>query len=150
MLLIAIIDWKHLIIPNQIVIIGAILGLAMKALVHSSVLVSAIASSIGSLVIITIILLLSNLFFKKETMGWGDVKLAGVIGLFLGFQNFLIVLWLAALGGSVYGIWLMRRRGMLRESKLPFGSFLAITACVVLYFQETISELIQSWLTYAQ
>jgi leader peptidase (prepilin peptidase)/N-methyltransferase len=150
MLLIAIIDWKYLIIPNQIVIVGFIFGLAIKALVNNDVLVNAMVSSIGSLAVVAIILLLSNLFFKKETMGWGDVKLAGVIGLFLGFQNFLIVIWLAALGGSVYGVWLMRKRGMLRETKLPFGSFLAIAACVVLYFQETISEIIQSWLTYAQ
>jgi len=132
------------------VIVGFIFGMVLKAFVNRVVLLNAIFSSVGSLVVITIILLLSNLFFKKETMGWGDVKLAGVIGLFLGFQNFLIVLWLAALSGSVCGVWLMRRRGILRETKMPFGSFLAITACVVLYFQETISELIQSWLTYAQ
>jgi leader peptidase (prepilin peptidase)/N-methyltransferase len=150
MLLVAIIDWMHLVIPNQLVIVGFIFGMVLKAFVNRVVLLNAIFSSVGSLVVITIILLLSNLFFKKETMGWGDVKLAGVIGLFLGFQNFLIVLWLAALSGSVCGVWLMRRRGILRETKMPFGSFLAITACVVLYFQETISELIQSWLTYAQ
>jgi prepilin signal peptidase PulO-like enzyme (type II secretory pathway) len=150
MVLIAIIDWKHLIIPNQIVIVGIIIDLAMKALVSIDVLVHAIITSIGTMITVAIILFLSNLFFKKETMGWGDVKLAGVIGLFLGFQNFLIAFWLAALGGSVYGIWLMRKRRMPRETKLPFGSFLAVAACVVLYFQETISELIQSWLTYAQ
>jgi prepilin signal peptidase PulO-like enzyme (type II secretory pathway) len=150
MVLIAVIDWKYLIIPNQIVIVGFIFGLAMKALVNSDVFVHAIISSIGSLVVVAIILFLSNRFFKKETMGWGDVKLAGVIGLFLGFQKFLIVLWIAALGGSVYGIWLLRKRGMPRETKLPFGSFLAVAACIVLFFQESISELIQVWLTYAQ
>jgi len=150
MILIVIVDWKHLIIPNQIVIVGFIFGLAMKALVNNDMLVHAIISSIGSLVVVAIILLLSNLFFKKETMGWGDVKLAGVIGFFLGFQLFFIVLWLAALGGSVYGIWLLRKRGMPRETKIPFGSFLAVAACVVLYFQDTISEFIQLWLTYAQ
>jgi prepilin signal peptidase PulO-like enzyme (type II secretory pathway) len=50
----------------------------------------------------------------------------------------------------VYGIWLMRKRGVPRETRIPFGSFLATAACVVLYFQETISEWIQVWLTYAQ
>ncbi len=150
MVLIAIIDWKHLIIPNLIVIVGFILGLAMKALINSTVLVNAIISSIGSMVVVAVILLLSNFFFKKDAMGWGDVKVAGVIGLFLGFQNFLITFWLAAVSGSVYGIWLLRKRGMPRETKLPFGSFLAAAACVVLYFQESISEIIQSWLTYAQ
>jgi prepilin signal peptidase PulO-like enzyme (type II secretory pathway) len=150
MVLIAIIDWKHFIIPNQIVIVGFVFGLAIKALINTDVLAYAIISSVGSMVTVAIILYLSNIFFKKETMGWGDVKLAGVIGLFLGFQNFLIVFWLAALSGSIYGIWLLRKRGMPRETKLPFGSFLAAAACVVLYFQESISELIRSWLTYAQ
>jgi leader peptidase (prepilin peptidase)/N-methyltransferase len=150
MVLIAIIDWKHLIISNLIVIVGFIFGLAIKALININVTAQAIISSIVSMVTVAIILYLSNLLFKKETMGWGDVKLAGIIGLFLGFQNFLIVFWLAALSGSVYGIWLLRKRGLPRETKLPFGSFLAAAACVVLYFQETISELIQLWLTYAQ
>ncbi len=166
MLLIAIIDWKHLIIPNQIVVAGFILGLALKALVSSDVFVQAIISSIGSLVLVTIILILSNLFFKKETMGWGDVKLAGVIGLFIGFQNILIAIWMASIVGTLYALTRSRKGNThfaidnprLRDGqaqfeidfKLPFGSFLAITACVVLYFQETISELIQSWLIYAQ
>ncbi len=155
MLLIAIIDWKHLVIPNQIVIVGFILGLAIKALVNSTILVNAIISSIGSLIMVAIILLLSNRFFKKKTMGWGDVKLAAVIGLFLGFQNFLIVLWLAAIIGTFYGTFIVLKNNHKsqidnRQLKIPFGSFLAITACVVLYFQDTISELIQSWLTYAQ
>jgi len=155
MFLVAIIDWKHLIIPNQIVIAGFIIGLALKVLISTQVFVSAITSSIGSLVVVTIILLLSNLFFKKETMGWGDVKLAGVIGLFIGFQNFLIVLWLAAIIGTFFGTFIIlknNRKSQIdnRQLKIPFGSFLAITACTVLYFQETISELIQSWLTYAQ
>lgn len=150
MLLIAIIDWEYLIISNQIVIVSFIFGLALKALINSSMLVNAIISSIGSMIVVTTILLLSNYFFKKETMGWGDVKLAGVIGLFLGFQNFLIVLWLAALSGSVYGILQILLHKKTRETKIPFGSFLASTACFILYFQEQISELIQSWLAYAQ
>jgi leader peptidase (prepilin peptidase)/N-methyltransferase len=166
MVLITIIDWKYLIIPNQIVIVGFIFGLAMKALINSDVLVNAIISSIGSLVVVAIILLLSNIYFKKEAMGWGDVKLSGVIGLFLGFQNFLIVLWMASIAGTLYALTRSRKGnahfaignprlcgGQAQSEivfKLPFGSFLAAAACVVLYFQESISELIQIWLTYAQ
>jgi len=159
MLLIAIIDWKHLIIPNQIMIVGFIFGLAMKALVNRDALVNAIISSIGSLVVLAIILLLSNYFFKKETMGWGDVKLASVIGLFLGFQNFLIILWISSIVGTLYALARSRKRithftiGNPQSEidfELPFGSFLAVAACVIFYFQETISELIQAWLTYAQ
>jgi len=166
MLLIAIIDWKHYIIPNSIIIVGYILGLALKAFINMDVFVNSIISSLGSVALLASILLLSNLFFKKETMGWGDVKLAGVIGLFLGFQNFLIALWMASVAGAIYG--LMRRwRGMSHvaidnprlsagqvqaeiDLKLPFGSFLAIASSVVLFNQETISEYIQSWLIYGQ
>jgi prepilin signal peptidase PulO-like enzyme (type II secretory pathway) len=150
MLLIAIIDWQHLIIPNETVIVGFIVGSALKAFSYNNTFVNAIISSIASMVLITIILLITNRIFKKEAIGWGDVKLAGVIGLFLGFQDFLVVLWLAAVSGSIYGIWLLRKHEMSRDAKIPFGSFLAAASCIVLYFQESILELIQSWLTYGQ
>lgn len=159
MLLIAIIDLQHFIIPNSIIIAGFIIGFAIRAFAYYETLLYTILSSIGSMIVVAAILLLSNRISKKETMGWGDVKLAGVIGLFLGFPKFLVVLWFAAVFGTIYAL-TRSRKGNAHfaidnpqseiDFKIPFGSFLAAASCVIVYFQETISEWIQIWLTYRQ
>ena len=61
-------------------------------------------------------------------MGFGDVKLLGVIGAFLGADACMFVLMLAAAVGSLVGavVILCGRRG--RHALLPFGPFLALGA----------------------
>jgi leader peptidase (prepilin peptidase) / N-methyltransferase len=157
MLTIAIIDWKHLIIPNQLVITGLITGILLKGIFGGTVLIDCLISSVISFLVLLAIMLLGNFLLKKESMGMGDVKLAAVIGLFLGLWNFLIALWFAAILGMLYVliksfILYLSSHNLSSQNlnKVPFGSFMAIAASIVFFFQETISELIQTWLTYIQ
>ena len=62
------------------------------------------------------------LLFKREGMGAGDVKLMAALGLLLGWQNVLLAIFLASLGGSVAGLALRRRQG----AELAFGPWLAL------------------------
>ncbi len=62
-------------------------------------------------------------------MGFGDVKLAAVIGAFLGFENLLVAVAVAIFAGALLGI-LQRLIG--GENKLKFGPYLAIGAVVAL------------------
>lgn len=63
-----------------------------------------------------------------EAMGLGDVKMLAMIGAFLGWQQVWLVLLLASLAGAIIGILLtvLGRRSM--QSRLPFGTFLALAA----------------------
>ena len=61
-------------------------------------------------------------------MGLGDVKMLAMIGAFLGWQQVLVVLFLASLAGAVVGLTLAAIRGRTLASKLPFGTFLALGA----------------------
>jgi leader peptidase (prepilin peptidase)/N-methyltransferase len=72
-------------------------------------------------------------------MGFGDVKLAAVLGLWLGwlapdsFTSFRLVLWAVLVGfvlGSIIGIALWAARG--RNAAIPFGPFLALGALIVI------------------
>ncbi len=58
----------------------------------------------------------------REAMGWGDVKLAGALGLLLGPLPLLWTVAVAAGAGAVAGL-LLRRRGA--EPRIPFGALLA-------------------------
>ncbi|MBI5216814.1 MAG: prepilin peptidase [Ignavibacteriae bacterium] len=171
---IAIIDWKHFIIPNKILLMSYALGIIGIIGMEEEILISSIISSISSFVLMFVIMLAGDWLFKKPSMGFGDVKLAGLIGLFLGFQNFLVAFWFAALLGTAYGLVHhfrlqkinpqfhppqagkaipARRTCSLaggRNPKLPFGSFLAFSSSIVLIFQTPINNMLESWLTLMQ
>ena len=140
MLLIAIIDWQHLLVPNSLVIVGLVIGFTFKGVVEGKIVDAAISTLIA-LAVMAGIRFLGNAFFKKETMGMGDVKLSAVLGLFLGWPLFLTTLWIASIVGSIYGI---TRGG--RGIKVPFGSFLSIVAIAIILFQNDLLFYFAQWL----
>ncbi|MCL4499107.1 MAG: prepilin peptidase [Chloroflexi bacterium] len=81
----------------------------------------------GSLLIIA---LAAPLFFKKDAMGGGDIKLAAFIGLFLGVYS-LLALFFSFLIGAIAGVFLLARGSRGRSDTIPFGPYLAIGAIIV-------------------
>jgi len=75
---------------------------------------------------------------EPVALGFGDVKLAGMLGAWTGFYPFLAGLFLAVLAGAVLGL-LFRRR------KLPFGPYLALGGAVAYFHGEA---LIQAYLRF--
>jgi len=67
---------------------------------------------------------------KVEGMGGGDIKLAAMFGAVLGWKLTLLTLFLAALGGSAWGAWLMSRGQGSGKTALPFGTLLAPAAMI--------------------
>jgi leader peptidase (prepilin peptidase)/N-methyltransferase len=63
-----------------------------------------------------------------EAMGLGDVKMLAMIGAFLGWQQVWLVLLLSSLAGAVVGIALTVTGHRSMQSRLPFGTFLAVAA----------------------
>jgi leader peptidase (prepilin peptidase)/N-methyltransferase len=74
-------------------------------------------------------------------MGMGDVKLAGVMGLFLG-RNVAPALLAGLLAGSLVGIGIMAVKGVAagRKTKVPFGPFLALGGLVGLFAGDEIVD----------
>ena len=71
----------------------------------------------------------------REGLGFGDVKMLGTIGAFLGLERGLLVILLGSLGGTVLGVlWIKLRGRSLADYELPFGSFLGIAALWVSLF----------------
>lgn len=69
---------------------------------------------------------------SRGGMGWGDVKLAGLIGLATGFPMVLVTIVLGAVLGGIAGVVLMavKKKGM--KSLIPFGPFLSVATMVTL------------------
>lgn len=131
LLAVSVIDLEHYIVPNRIVyptLLAAVPALTIVALVDSrwgdlrGALIGAVVASGGLLVI--------NLV-NPRGMGMGDVKLALVLGLFLGWINVATValgLFLGFLFGALGGLLLMLLRRRRRDQHVPFAPFLSAGA----------------------
>jgi leader peptidase (prepilin peptidase) / N-methyltransferase len=125
----ALIDLEHRIIPNRITALGAVLalgiGLALDPAGEPERLIAATAA--GGF------LLLAALAYPGG-MGMGDVKLATVMGLFLG-RAVAPAMLLALLAGVLLGALVMARKGAGagRKTAVPFGPFLALGALVAVF-----------------
>ncbi|MCX6726095.1 MAG: prepilin peptidase [Candidatus Shapirobacteria bacterium] len=75
---------------------------------------------------------------KGKGMGLGDVKLVGLMGLFLGFPRLIVALYLAFLTGAITGVILILIKKKRIDSRIPFGPFLALSAFVALFWGEKI------------
>jgi leader peptidase (prepilin peptidase)/N-methyltransferase len=122
---VAAIDLDHHIVPNKILIPAAVWGVISAALVRLSDLPELVAWGAGAFAF----LLIAALIYPAG-MGMGDVKLAGVMGLYLG-SSVVPALLAAFLTGSAYGIAVMARHGAAaRKRGVPFAPFLALGGVV--------------------
>jgi leader peptidase (prepilin peptidase) / N-methyltransferase len=122
------IDLDHRIIPNKILLPAAIWGLAATIAfrpdnVDDALIAGAIA--FGAL-------LLAALAYPAG-MGMGDVKLAGVMGIYLG-SGIAPAMLVAFLAGSIVGLMIIAREGRdARKKGVPFGPFLALGGLVGIF-----------------
>lgn len=75
---------------------------------------------------------------KKKGMGLGDVKLAFVLGLLLGFPKIAIALYTAFLTGATIGVILILGGKARLKSKLAFGPFLIFGTAISLLYETQI------------
>jgi leader peptidase (prepilin peptidase)/N-methyltransferase len=73
---------------------------------------------------------------KIEGMGGGDIKLAAMFGVPLGWKLALLTLFLASLAGSLWGAYLMIRGQGSGKTPLPFGTLLAPAALIAFLWGE--------------
>ncbi|MGQ9747116.1 MAG: prepilin peptidase [Candidatus Caldatribacteriaceae bacterium] len=75
---------------------------------------------------------------KPQGVGFGDVKLSGAIGFFLGLELGLLALFLAFASGGVVGALLLLLKKKTLRDPLPFGPFLSAGATVALFWGQKI------------
>lgn len=129
LLVTAIIDLKEQIIPDSLVIFGLVSGTVFALAGGSRFLRDALLGAvIGGGILLAIALV------SKGGMGWGDVKLSAVIGLFLGWQSTLVTLYISFVSGGVCSLLLLLTGKKGRKDPVPFGPFLSGSAALALLF----------------
>jgi leader peptidase (prepilin peptidase)/N-methyltransferase len=137
LLVLSFIDLDLRIIPDKVTLPGIVAGIIVAPLVG---LVGFWGSLLGVVVgggTLYLIGVLGELFLKKESMGGGDVKLAAMLGAFMGWKLVLIALFVAFFVGAVVGVITMARKPKNWDSSLPFGPFIAIGAVLALLWGES-------------
>jgi leader peptidase (prepilin peptidase)/N-methyltransferase len=129
LIVLAVIDLRHRILPNPITLGGTVVGLLFSTMLPPGWASSLIGVLIGGGVLFVI----GELYFRLrgiEGMGMGDVKMLAMIGAFLGWPNVLVTMVLASLSGAVVGLGMMVFSKGDMKYALPFGTFLSAAALV--------------------
>ena len=129
-------DLELRLIPNKILLVSALLGIAVAAVVDPGSLAerALAAAAAGGL-------LFAAALAYPRGMGLGDVKLAAVMGLYLG-RDVAPAIFVALLAGAVVGLAMIAREGAsARKKGIPFGPFLAFGGVVGLLVGEQLLDL---------
>lgn len=129
------IDLEFRIIPDWLTLPGIVLG-AAYGFINPEIgwqnSLTGLAVGGGGFLLLAY---LGELIFKKESMGGGDIKMAAMLGAFLGWQKLLLVFFLASLTAvlAFFAIRLIKPKS-LADRIIPFGPFLAFAALVAYYW----------------
>jgi leader peptidase (prepilin peptidase)/N-methyltransferase len=130
------VDLEHFLVPNRILLVTLYGGvpLLVLAAVTDHEVGDLGRAAVGAVVGLGLLLVVH--LVNPRGMGMGDVKLAGVLGLFLGFLGLghvFLGLFLGFLLGSVVGILLIATKIRSRRDHIPFAPYLAAGALLTVY-----------------
>jgi len=132
------IDFDHMLLPDQIVMPLLWLGLLVNI---NNTFVSlndaVIGAAVGYMSLFSVFWLF-KLLTGKDGMGHGDFKLFSLFGAWLGWQLLPVLILMASVVGAIVGISLMLFKGHQREQAIPFGPYLAIAGWITLLWGEAI------------
>lgn len=131
LLLIIVTDLEHRLIFNAVVYPSMLIALVGSAFVtdDENTLLLALIGGLVGLLLFGGLYLLANLIYGRERipLGLGDVKLAALLGLMLGFHRiFFCLFWGIVLGGVITLLLLLSGR-VGRRTALPYGQYLALS-----------------------
>ena len=138
LIIIFVYDLKHYIIPDKVIypaiIIALIFNFQFLIVNEFSIFKFSILSALGAAAFFLLIVLIS----RGKWMGVGDIKLAFLMGLILGFPNILVALFLAFFIGAIMGIGLIATGKKTLKSEVPFGPFLVAGTFLALFWGQDV------------
>lgn len=128
------IDFRYQLIPDEVHILLVFVGIINIFFDFS--IKSILNYILGALIgggIFFVISLLSLLIFKKEGMGFGDVKLMAALGFVFGIKNILVITLVSFILGAIIGSIFLILKSKESDGYIPFGPFIAIGAIILMF-----------------
>jgi leader peptidase (prepilin peptidase)/N-methyltransferase len=149
------VDMDWLIIPDEITFFGLLGGLlagfllpglhvgkavydtfqTLTGMPHLDGLIGSAIGALGGGLMVLLFAVVGGVIFRKEAMGFGDVKLMAMIGAFFGWKVAVIAFFLSPFIGLLYGIPLLI---FADEHVMPYGPFLSVGAMLAIVFRESL------------
>ena len=101
---------------------------------------SAVIGAIGGYLALWSVYWAFKLTTGKEGMGYGDFKLLGALGAWLGWQMLPLTILLSSLVGAVVGIALIVLAKQGRNVPIPFGPYLAAAGMIALFWGKDLTQ----------
>jgi len=141
LIVLTMIDSDHMLLPTKIILFGAGLGIvfrSVQAVLYHDVrffIYPIVAAFIGyGLFYVTFYL--AKLLLKKEGLGFGDVRLIGMLAIYLSVRLTFLTIFLASILASLYGLVLLYIKK--KSEPFPFGPFINMGAIIALFYGESI------------
>jgi len=139
-IIIFVIDLEHGLILNKVVYPGMVVALLLALYplpwLNESMAMRIAYAALGGAIGFAILFLIAIL--SRGGMGWGDVKLAALIGLATSFPMVFVSLIMGAILGGIVAVALVIAKKRKRRQTIPFGPFLAVTAMVTMLWGSNI------------
>jgi leader peptidase (prepilin peptidase)/N-methyltransferase len=140
----ALIDLKHMILPLEITIGGAVVFLIYSFFNPVISPLDAFGSAVGGALVFAAIYYLYLKVRNIEGLGQGDIWMMLLLGSFLGIDKLVIAVLLASFSGLIVGMFFIIFKKKDLKLALPFGTFLSLGSYISLFWGNEILKLIQS------
>lgn len=148
LIIVSFIDLDFQLILNVITIPGLVTGLLLTIFLASDSIVEVLSGAVVGAGVLIAIAFLGNLLFKKESMGGGDIKLAAMIGAYLGLTGVLMALMIGFFLAAPIGVLVMLWKGPRGDHKIPFGPFLSMGAICYIFSGQNILQFFHAYILY--
>ena len=131
-----VIDYRLQIIPNRLNLTMFEIGLVIAFICGLSDVAITINMILGMLAgggIFLLITLIGGAIYGKEAMGFGDVKLMGALGLYLGLSSIITTTLLSFLIGAILSIILLATKIKKMDEYIPFGPFIVMGTFISIF-----------------
>lgn len=133
------IDLDHQLLPDSITLPMLWLGLLASLLPVFADAHSSIVGAAAGYLSLWSVYQLFRIATGKEGMGFGDFKLLGMLGAWMGWQALPVIILMSSLVGAAVGISLIALKRHERTNPIPFGPYLAAAGWITLLWGEDIT-----------
>ncbi len=132
------IDYRTTLLPDSITLPFLWLGLLANINGTFTDLTSAVVGAMAGYLSLWSVYWGFKLLTGKDGMGFGDFKLLGLLGAWLGWQMLPVIIILSSLAGAIIGLSLIAL-GRDKDHPIPFGPYLAIAGWTALIWGESLT-----------
>lgn len=133
-------DLKYLVILDYPLFISCILIIILKYIYFGfNPCLRAIVSGAALMIFLLVIKILGDILFKRESLGWGDIKLALFMGLVLGIRLGFVSLIIGSFLALPYALYYVIKK---QEKEIPYGPFLILGVLITFIYMNELSQII--------